>query len=46
MPIDWAAPHSTEPARNTMMAARNTVLRPKMSPSFPAMAVMMVEASR
>ena len=46
MVIDPARPHSTEPTRKNTTAAWKTVLRPKTSPSFPTIAVTMVEAKR
>ena len=45
-PIDWLMPDSSEPARKIRMAARNTGLRPYMSPSFPYSGVDAVVASR
>ena len=33
--IDWLRPESIEPVRKITIAARNTGLRPYMSPSLP-----------
>ena len=41
----WAAPHSAEPIRNVTSAVCKTILRPNWSPSFPAIGVVIVEAS-
>jgi len=44
--IDCEIPHSADPMTKNVTAAWNTRLRPNRSPSLPASAVMMVEASR
>ena len=44
--IPFAAPHSTEPIRNTTSATCSTILRPYWSPSLPAIGVVMVDPSR
>jgi hypothetical protein len=45
-PIDRLSPASIEPARKITIAARNTGLRPYMSPSLPYSGVEAVDASR
>ena len=45
-PIVWLSPESSEPARKITIAARNTGLRPYMSPSLPYSGVDAVDASR
>ena len=44
--IDDDRPHSTEPAKKNTIAAWKIALRPNRSPSFPTMAVVIVDASR
>ena len=44
--IVWLNPESIEPARKIRIAARNTGLRPIMSPSLPYSGVDTVAASR
>ena len=42
----WLSPQRAEPTRKTTSAPWSTSLRPKVSPSFPASGVMIVEVSR
>ena len=44
--IDWLRPANIDPARKIRIAARNTGLRPTMSPILPYSGVETVEASR
>ena len=44
--MSCAAPHSTDPAKNSKIAACSTILRPYRSPSFPYTGPTTVEASR
>jgi hypothetical protein len=42
----WLSPQRAEPTRKITRAPWSTIFRPKVSPSFPATGVVIVEVSR
>ena len=42
----WLSPHNAEPIRKITSAPWSTIFRPSVSPSFPAIGVVIVEVSR